>query len=123
MRRIGTILSIFALFVAATLFGGQAAAFPSGTLAAAPAAQGTGTPVVALNWVTLRGSVLIDASPVIAKLPPIVNAACEWFTWKLTPLDEFDERSETLDQISVVCPAAGCPASTVVGAGDAEPAT
>ncbi len=84
---------------------------------------GTGTPVTELNWVTLRGSLLIDASPVIAKLPPGANATCEWLTWKLTPLDEFGERSETFDQISVVWPAAGWFASTVVGAGEPEPAT
>jgi len=99
MRRIGTILSIFALFVAATLFGGQAAAFPSGTLAAAPAAQGTGTPVV-VTCVVRASQLLVrtgpgTAFPAVTRLARNTRVRAVSFVARGTPSGSWIEVEQT----------------------------
>ena len=73
MRAIGMILSICALLLTATLFGGRVAASPAGGFVAAPPAQLTGTPVV-VTCVVRATQLLVRTGPGTA-FPAITRLA------------------------------------------------
>lgn len=99
MRGIRLILSICALILAVTSFGGQVSASPAGGLGAAPLAQATGTPVV-VTCIVRASQLLVrtgpgTAFPAITRLARNTRVRAVSFVARGTPSGSWIEVEQT----------------------------